>query len=77
MIHPLIDNMDKVKDNDLENKITSLTNKYFMTNNSSLKQQIVSMLECYKEELAIRHQKALNNITEKKLKDIDKLINIK
>lgn len=75
-MHPLIENLSNLKDLELESKINELSKKYFMTNNSNIKEQIVSILESYKEELNRRRQEEWQKATENTSKGLDKLINI-
>ena len=39
-MHPLAGDMSQFKDNELEEKINSLTRKYFMTYNMEVRQQM-------------------------------------
>lgn len=75
-MHPLVDNLTSLKDSELENKITELTRKYFVTNNGQLQQQIVMVLETYKEELAKRQREAYEKMMQTRNKDLDKLIKV-
>ena len=75
-MHPLVQDLDSLKDAELENRIHSLTKKYFAANNPGLKQQIVMVLEDYKNELAIRRSKQLQAEYQKRDKDLDNLIKI-
>ena len=75
-MHPLINNLSEMKDAELEEKISELGKKYFMTNNFSLREQISSILETYKEEIATRRRNEWNKIQENREKGLDKLINI-
>ena len=75
-MHPLINNLSEMKDSELEEKISELGKKYFMTSNFSLREQISSILETYKEEIATRRRNEWNKIQENREKGLDKLINI-
>lgn len=75
-MHPLINNLAELKDNELEVKITELTRKYFMVQNVHVQQQIIMTLESYKSELSARQLAQWNNMMETRNKDLDKLINI-
>lgn len=76
MFNPLIENIEQLKDQELESKINDLTNKYFMTKSPYLREQIVSFLETYKEVYQTRKQQELENIMKTQNKDLDNLINI-
>ena len=77
MFNPLLDNFDDLSDSEIENKISELSRKYFISRNLQVQQQISVILEMYKQELQLRTAKA-------KLKDqeqtgdnsLDDLINI-
>jgi ribosomal protein L29 len=75
-MHPLVNDLSNLKDAELENKITELTKKYFSSRNPSLQQQIIMVLETYKEELARRQQLAYEKMVNSRNKDLDKLINV-
>ena len=44
-MHPLVGSLSEVKTTELENKITDLTKKYFMTNNMEARHQISMVLD--------------------------------
>ena len=77
MFNPLLDNFDDLSDSEIENKISELSRKYFISRNLQVQQQISVILDMYKQELQLRTAKA-------KLKDqeqtgdnsLDDLINI-
>ena len=75
-MHPLVNNLDEIKDADLENKINELTRKYFQTFNPGLQAQIALMLDTYKEELDKRRAAEYNKMMNNRDKGLDKLINI-
>lgn len=76
MIHPLIDNLSTLKDSDIEQKINDLTRKYFLVHNEEVRHQIILILDTYKEEMAIRRQRAWQNAVETHQKDLDNLIHV-
>ena len=80
MFHPLLPDLTEIKDQDLENKITELTSKYYIAaryGNGAVCSQIAIVIEQYKEELQKRHQEKLNKLSGKNQnKDLDDLINI-
>lgn len=76
MHHPLISGLDTLKDLELEERITELTKKYFAANTVDIQQQIVVILEMYKEELNSRRRKAWEEQQNRRDKGLDDLINV-
>lgn len=79
MYHPLIDNYTSLKDADLELKILDLSKKYGIAarmGQGSVCQQILVVLETYKEEQRKRQKQSLENVVKKQNKDFDDLINV-
>lgn len=77
MFHPLAEDYSKLKDAELEAKVQDLSRKYFMAQNPAVRQQISTFIEIYKNELSIRRAKSLEQVYQKRDKDLDKLINVK
>jgi len=75
-MHPLVHDLDKLKDAELEQKIFDLTKKYFSTRNPDLQHQMVMVLDSLKEELGRRRQAALAKMMASSDKNLDKLINV-
>lgn len=75
-MHPLITDFEQLKDGELESRIQSLTQKYFMAHNPDLQQQIVMALNVYKTELASRRAKQYQADYQKRDQDLDKLIKV-
>lgn len=75
-MHPLINDLSDLKDNDLENKINELSRKYFSTYNTQVREQIVMVLDSYKEELNNRRLREYEKMVNSRNKDLDKLINV-
>lgn len=75
-MHPLVSDLSGLKTAELENKISDLTRKYFTSPNPDVRQQIVMILETYKEELARRQLEEYNKMMNSRNKDLDKLINV-
>ena len=73
MLHPLEDDLSIYSNQELEQKITELTKKYFRQRNPQVKQQMQQLLDMYKIELRERIQKEQR---QKINLDLDKLINI-
>jgi hypothetical protein len=79
MFHPLLDNPAKIKDQELENKILDLTKKYHTAasmGQGTICQQILLILEVFKEEQRKRQQIAMQDGMKKQNKDLDDLINV-
>jgi hypothetical protein len=75
-MHPLAGSFEHLKDSEIEEKITDLTKKYFMTSNSEVQMQISSLLENYKEEIGKRRQLQLQRLMQKSEKSLDNLVKI-
>ena len=75
-MHPLIGDLTELKDSELDLKIQDLTKKYFQSYNQELRNQIVAVLDTYKEEAAKRRAKALQSMMDNRDKGLDKLINV-
>lgn len=76
MIHPLIGDLSHLKETELEEKISSLSKKYFRATGGDMKEQIVMVLDIYRAELANRRQARWQKEYEKRNKDLDTLINV-
>jgi len=78
MFNPLIDSLDHFSIQELEEKITDLQRKYFMSRNPQVQVQITNVLDIYKIELQERrikeHKKQLDQ--ENSENSLDNLINI-
>jgi len=75
-MHPLVGDLAKLKDSELESKINELTRRYFSTSNIDLQRQVSMVLDTYREELAKRQRVAYENMMKGRNKDLDKLINV-
>ena len=75
MIHPIAENLKILTDNQIEQKIYRLNGIYFMTENASVRQQIILLLDGYKLELETRRIAAKKN-AESDNSDLDGLIKI-
>jgi hypothetical protein len=73
-MHPLVEDLSEIKDSDLEAKIGSLTQKYFMTHNPEVRHQMVMVLDSLNQEMSKRRQAALAKIMANK--DLDKLVKV-
>lgn len=75
-MHPLVTDLNNMKDPELESKINDLTRKYFMTYNPGIQAQIVAVLDSYKEELDKRRRADYEKMMNTRDKGLDKLINV-
>jgi hypothetical protein len=79
MFHPLLNDVSKIKDPELEAKILDLGKKYHIAlrlGQGSVAQQILLALDSYKDEMSKRQRTALDSTMTKKNKDLDNLINV-
>lgn len=76
MIHPLAEDYGKLKDIEIENRLQELSKKYYQAQNPSVKQQIAIFIDIYKTELNSRRMKAMEQLYQKRDKDLDSLIKI-
>lgn len=56
MLHPYVDNLDKLSINELEDKVIELQRKYFLTNNPSVQSQISVIIDIYRDQIQTRHR---------------------
>jgi len=76
MMHPLVNDLSSLKDNELESKILDLSKKYWISQNSDVQNQIRLILNQYNEELRTRRHKLLQQQMENRNQELDKLIKI-
>jgi hypothetical protein len=79
LYNPLLDNTDKLKDQELESRILDLTKKYYIASRmgqGSVANQIVGILEMYKDELMKRQRQSLEKVSKKNAGGLDDLINV-
>jgi len=76
MIHPLAQDLSKLKDSEIESKIQELSRKYWQSRNPSVQQQISLFLDTYNSELTARRMKNLEQMAQNRDKDLDKLIKV-
>lgn len=75
-MHPLVGDLSNLKDSELESKINELSKKYFSTYNVDVREQMVMLLDTYKEELSNRRRAEYEKMMKSRDKDLDKLINV-
>jgi len=76
-MHPLIEDVALLKDNEIDEKISNLSKKYYQTSNPAVQQQIIVMLEGYREEKEVRQRKLWQEQQENRNKDLDELIKVR
>ena len=76
VINPFVDNLNDLKDTEIENKIQDLSKKYWMVANPNVKMQIANLLEIYKQEITVRRAQEWDQQNQKRNKDLDNLIQI-
>ena len=77
MFNPLLDNFDDLTDSEIENKISELSRKYFISRNPQVQQQISVILDMFKQELSSRIARArLQEQEQTGENGLDNLINI-
>ncbi len=75
-MHPLLEDLSRLKDQELESKILDLSKKYWVARNPDVQYQITLLLESYQEELRSRRAKAFEQQYQNRDKGLDKLINV-
>jgi hypothetical protein len=80
MFNPLLPDLSKIKDADLENKVLDLNQKFHASmrmGQGSLAQQVAITLEAYRYEQQRRQAEAMKTLQEKQKKQgLDDLINV-
>jgi flagellar biosynthesis protein FliP len=76
MHHPFSEDTSNLSINQLYEKINELTKKYFLTNNTEVKQQIQTFIDYYKQEIKVKEAAERKKAEENGEIDLDKLINI-
>jgi hypothetical protein len=75
-MHPLLESLSNLTDNELEQKITNANKMYWQTNNPDVRQQVTMVIESYKQELETRRINQRLKQQENGNSDLDNLINI-
>lgn len=76
MIHPFLNDLDSLSDEELHAKLRSLTEKYFMTNNPSVQSQMLMIMEDIKHVQAVRIARRQEEAS-KEMQELNDLIKIK
>lgn len=79
MFHPLLEDLSKFKDAEIDTKIIDLNKKYYMAarmGQGAAAQQIALVLDAYRSEQARRNFEASQKALKMQNKGIDDLINV-
>ena len=79
MFNPLLPDLSTLKNEDVDNKITELMNKYFLASKfgqGGVMHQISVILEAYKMEQARRHALASKKLMQNQNQDLGEYIKI-
>lgn len=79
MFNPLLPDLSTLKNEEVDNKITELMQKYFLASRfgqGGVMQQISVILEAYKNEQMIRQQNASKKLMQNRNQDLDSFINV-
>lgn len=79
MFNPLVEDLQGLKDTDLENKINDLSKKYHTAlrlGNGAVANQIAILLEMYRIEQQRRYAESSKRTLKKQDKGLDDLINV-
>jgi hypothetical protein len=77
MFNPLVDTFDNLSDSEIEEKISELSRKYFISHNPQVQQQISVILDMYKQEMQSRIANArLKEQEQNGENGLDSLINV-
>jgi hypothetical protein len=77
-MHPFINNLSELSDNEVEEKIFLLQRRFFQTSNPDLQGQIQLALDTYKQEINTRRALAAQRQKDQQdgNKGLDNLINV-
>lgn len=75
-MHPLLGSLDKLSDNELEQKLTEVNKRYWQTSNPQVREQVIMVIESYKMELESRRIKQKIESQQNGNSGLDNLINI-
>lgn len=76
MFNPLVDSFAELTDQQIDEKVTELGKKYWQTQNYRLREQILSILNMYREESQVRRAKLYQKQADDNDNDLDSLINV-
>jgi hypothetical protein len=75
-MHPNVASIRTLTDSQVEAKLAKLSSIYFMTENPSVREQVILLLDTYKVELEERRDAARKKQQEQGDNGLDNLINI-
>lgn len=75
-MHPIVNDLKSLTENQIEQKILRLNSIYFMTENQDVRQQMILIIDSCKLELEERRVLARIKQQEQGNNDLDSLINI-
>jgi hypothetical protein len=76
-MHPMMENLSSLSDSQIEQKLLKLNSIYFITNNESVRQQMILLMDSYKIELQERQLAAKRKeITDGDDNGLDNLIRV-
>jgi len=76
MFNPLVDSFNELSDNQISEKISDLSKRYFQSRNPQVQQQIAVILDMFREEQQTRMLKQQQANKDSDDPDLDNLINI-
>lgn len=75
-MHPIGEDLKKLTDSQIESKLYKLNSLYFMTDNPSVRHQMILLMDSYKIELEERRLEAKRKQLQEGKDDLDSLINV-
>ncbi|MBE27441.1 MAG: hypothetical protein CMN33_07135 [Saprospirales bacterium] len=76
MSHPLLEDLTVLSEADLQERLSSISTKYWQTQNPDVRSQMLVIIDELKYELALRRSKPVENIDDDGDNSLDNLINI-
>ena len=75
-MHPMSEDLSKLTESQIEQKLLRLNSIYFMTENDGVRQQMILLMDTYKLELEERRLAAKRKQQEQGKDDLDDLIKV-
>jgi hypothetical protein len=76
MSHPLLENLSLLSEADLQERLSSISTKYWQTQNPDVRSQMIIIIDELKYELKLRSSKPAENTEDDGDNSLDNLINI-
>ena len=76
MSHPLLENLTVLSEADLQERLSSISTKYWQTQNTDVRSQMIVIIDELKYELRLRSSKPVENTEDNGDNSLDNLINI-